>query len=305
MKKKLTKTILILPVALLFYCGQTVPEFSGENSFAYLEKQVSFGPRNPMSTGHEECKNWLVSELKKFAGRVVEQPFMHYDPRINKNFKMTNIVASFNLKAERRIVLCAHWDTRPVADMDVPENSDKPILGANDGASGVAVLLEIARVMKSQPTDVGVDIVLFDGEDYGPEGKLDEYFLGSKYFAKNLNDYKPVFGILLDMVGDAQLNLPIEYQSQYYARNIVDKVWAAAKELGYTQFKNRVGSAVNDDHLALIDAGIPTIDIIDFEYPDNTHKYWHTMEDTPDKCSPQSLKVVGQTVLQVIYNEAG
>jgi len=301
--RKILQIILLLPVSMLFYCGQTVPQFDGESSFKYLEKQVSFGPRNPMSSGHEECKNWLVSELGKFSERVVKQDFMHYDPRLNKNFKMTNIVASFNLPAERRVILCAHWDTRPVADKDLPENVDKPILGANDGASGVAVLMEIARLMKDQLPSVGVDIVLFDGEDYGPEGILEEYFLGSKYFAKNLNDYKPVFGILLDMVGDAQLNLPIEYQSQYYARNIVEKVWSAATELGYSQFEQQVGSAVNDDHIALIEAGIPCIDIIDFEYPDKSHKYWHTLEDTPDKCSPQSLKVVGQTVLQVIYNE--
>lgn len=289
---------------MLFYCGQTAPEFDGGKSFSYLEKQVSFGPRNPMSAGHEECKNWLVSELEKYANRVVKQEFMHFDPRLNKNIRMTNIVASFNLNAERRIILCAHWDTRPRADKDLPENAGKPILGANDGASGVAVLLEIARVMKAQLPEVGVDIVLFDGEDYGPEGVLEEYFLGSKYFAKNLGKYKPVFGILLDMVGDAQLNLPVESQSNYYARAIVDKVWSAAEELGYSQFERRVGYAVNDDHIALIEAGIPCIDIIDFEYPDKSNKYWHTLQDTPDKCSPQSLKVVGQTVLQVIYNES-
>ncbi len=303
--KKILKTIILLPLCLLFYCGQSVPQFDGEASFAYLEKQVSFGPRNPMSKGHEECGKWLVSELQKYAGRVVKQNFSHFDPRLKKSFVMTNIVASFNLPAERRVILCAHWDTRPKADQDLAENSDKPILGANDGASGVAVLLEIARVMKTQLPGIGVDIVLFDGEDYGPEGVLNEYFLGSKYFAKNLGKYKPVFGILLDMVGDAQLNLPVEYQSNYYARTIVDKVWSAAEELGYTQFERRVGSAVNDDHLALIDAGIPCIDIIDFQYPDKSHKYWHTLEDTPDKCSPQSLKVVGQTVLQVVYNEEG
>jgi glutaminyl-peptide cyclotransferase len=301
--KKSIKTIILLPLSLLFYCGQTTPQFDGDSSFAYIEKQVSFGPRNPMSNGHKECKNWLIGELGKYAGRVVQQDFMHFDPRLNKNFKMTNIVASFNLKENRRVILCAHWDTRPFADQDLEENAGKPILGANDGASGVAVLLEIARVMKTQLPEVGVDIVLFDGEDYGPEGVLNEYFLGSKYFAKNLNTYKPVFGILLDMVGDAQLNLPVEYQSNYYAPTVVDKVWSAAEELGYTQFERRVGSAVNDDHVALIDAGIQCIDIIDFEYPDKSHKYWHTLKDTPDKCSPQSLKAVGQTVLQVIYNE--
>ncbi len=301
--RKISKTLAFLPLALLFYCGQSAPQFDGDSSFAYLEKQVAFGPRNPMSKGHDACRQWLVEELTKYAERVVEQPFMHFDPRLKKSFKMTNIVASFNLKAQRRILLCAHWDTRPFADQDIEENKSTPILGANDGASGVAVLLEIARVMKNQAPDVGIDIVLFDGEDYGPEGALDEYFLGAKYFAKNLGTYKPVYGILLDMVGDANLDLPVEYQSQYYARAIVDKIWSAAEELGYTQFTRNVGSSVNDDHIPLINAGIPVVDIIDFQYPDKSHKYWHTLQDTPDKCSPQSLKAVGQTVLQVIYNE--
>jgi len=300
LKKKLT---LFLPLTMLVYCGQTMPEFNADSSFAFLEKQVEFGPRNPGSMGHKQCSEWLVLELKKYAGRVLEQNFTHRDPRLDTTIQMTNIVASFNLNAGKRIILCAHWDTRPRADKDIPENRDKPILGANDGASGVAVLLEIARLMKNSPPPIGVDIVLFDGEDYGPEGVHEEYFLGASYFVKNMGQYKPLYGILLDMVGDAQLNLPIEYQSGRYAAQVVEKIWSAAEELGYKQFERRTGTPVNDDHVKLIEAGIPTVDIIDFEYPDETHKYWHTLHDTVDKCSPQSLKAVGQTVLSVVYSE--
>ncbi len=298
------RTALLFPLLLLFYCGQSTPDFNAERSFKYLEKQVEFGPRNPGSASHDACRIWLVNELKNHTERVVEQKFEHYDPRLDMTLTLTNIVASFNLNANKRILLCAHWDTRPRADMDQEENHDKPILGANDGASGVAVLLEIANVVKTEKPDVGLDIVLFDGEDYGPEGLLEEYFLGSRYFSQNLGNYKPIYGILLDMVGDAQLSIPKEYHSNTYAPKIVNKVWQAAKELGYQQFEDRAGTAVNDDHLQLINAGIPCIDIIDFQYPDKSHKYWHTLQDRPDKCSPQSLKAVGQTVLEVIYSES-
>jgi len=288
---------------LLFYCGPNVPEFDETKSFSLLEKQLDFGPRNPGSRGHMDCRNWLVTELEKYSERVVKQNFKHQDVRLDTTIVMTNIIASFNLESRHRIVLCAHWDTRPFADQEEGERALIPVPGANDGASGVAVLLEIARLMKTNQPEIGVDIVLFDGEDYGPEGNLDEYFLGSRYFAGNLGTYKPRYGILLDMIGDAQLNLPVEYHSKRYASTIVDKVWSAAEELGYQEFNRSIGSAVNDDHILLNQAGVPCIDIIDFQYPDESHKYWHTLEDTADKCSPRSLKVVGQTLLQVIYNE--
>ena len=295
--------MLIWLTAIMFGCGQNVPQFDAQKSFSYLEQQVQFGPRNPGSIGHIQCRDWLVSELKEYAGSVQTQDFEHFDSRLDTTIQMSNIVASFNLKAGKRIMLCAHWDTRPRADRDVDSLQNVPILGANDGASGVAVLLEIARQFKMQLPEIGVDIVLFDGEDYGPEGKLDEYFLGSAYFVKKIGGYKPRYAILLDMVGDAQLSLPIEYHSGRYAPELTEKVWSAAEELGYSEFQRKTGTAVNDDHIKLIEAGIKAIDIIDFQYPDASHRYWHTTKDTPDKCSPQSLKVVGQTVLQVIYSE--
>ena len=301
--KKNIYYLLIAAVLILSACSKEVPVFDADNAFTYLQKQMEFGPRNPGSTGHSACRDWLVSELKRFSPRVARQNFKHFDARLDTTIVMTNIIASFNTESKQRIVLCAHWDTRPFADMDKGANALQPVPGANDGASGVAVLLEIARLMHMQSPPIGVDIVLFDGEDYGPQGSLDEYFLGSRYFANNLATYRPRFGILLDMVGDAQLSLPVEYNSKMFASFVVDKVWGAAEQLGYSEFSRNIGSSVNDDHIQLNQAGIPCVDIIDFQYPDKSHKYWHTLQDTADKCSPQSLKVVGQTVLQVIYNE--
>lgn len=297
------KSALLIFILFMMGCQQNVPQFDENNSFSYLKKQVSFGPRNPGSDGHANCLQWLVEELEKSSERVIRQNFKYNDKSLDKTIDMTNIIASFDLNSRHRIMLCAHWDTRPFADQDTKENSGKPIPGANDGASGVAVLLEIARIMNIEKPPVGVDIVFFDGEDYGPEGNLDEYFLGSRYFAKNLGTYKPRYGILLDMVGDAQLNIPVEYQSKRLAGAIVDKVWGAAKKLNFSEFDPRVGTAISDDHMPLNDAGIPCIDVIDFQYPDKSQKYWHTLQDKVDKCSPHSLKVVGQTVLYVIYNE--
>jgi Zn-dependent M28 family amino/carboxypeptidase len=231
---------------------------------------------------------------------VTRQPFMQSLPRLNKSVTMTNVIASFNAEKEERVLLCAHWDSRPWADQDPQvENRDKPILGANDGASGVAVLLEIARnIQKSEPL-YGVDIILFDGEDSGLPGQSETYALGSQYFAQNKDfRYQPKYGILLDMVGDKDLQIYQEKNSLAYAPQIVEMVWNRAQELGFPAFIPTPGYEVTDDHLPLLRVGIPTIDIIDFDYD-----YWHTLEDTPDKCSPESLKQVGQVVLSLLYEK--
>jgi len=292
-------------VFLLFMvsCGQTKPpEFNAERSFADLKTQVDFGPRVPNSRAHRACSDWLIQQLKKTSKQVAAQRFD--SPWADSSLHMVNIIASYNLAAQKRIMLAAHWDSRPMADQDIAINRNKPIPGANDGASGVAVLLEIGRLLKLKQPLVGVDIVLFDGEDWGAEGHNEDYFIGSRYFAKNLKTYRPQYGILLDMVGDADLHLPVEYQSQRLAPQIVDKVWSSGAALGYTEFEKRMGPAVNDDHMMMLNAGIPFIDIIDFSYSGKDGNYWHTLKDTPDKCSPKSLKVVGQTLLKVIFDEA-
>jgi Zn-dependent M28 family amino/carboxypeptidase len=218
---------------------------------------------------------------------------------------MTNVIARFNPDLRQRILLGAHWDTRPRADRDEKvERQNLPIPGANDGASGVAVLLHIASLFKQHPPPMGVDIVLFDGEDYGLEGDTRNYLLGSRHFAaKKDPDYVPRFGILLDMVGDKFLDIPKEQHSLKYAPDVLDLVWAKARELGYPQFVSEPGEYVTDDHLPLNEVGIKTIDLIDFNYPDPTHRFWHTHNDTPENCSAESLGAVGDVVTHVVYSQ--
>jgi hypothetical protein len=280
-----------------------VPKFDGKKAFDYLKKQTDFGPRVPGSNAHDKCLNYLNVQMTKFADKVMLQEFSHqgYDGNI---LKLTNVFSSFNAKVNTRILLLAHWDSRPRSDQD-PDMSKRslPVLGANDGASGVAVLMEIARQLKSKQPEIGIDILFTDGEDYGKESDTKNYLLGAQYFSKNLpTGYKPAFGILLDMVGDAQLDLLKERYSIGYAPNIVDLVWNTARDLGITQFRDEIQNWITDDHLPLNNVGIPTIDIIDFNYPDESNRYWHTSEDTPDKCSSESLQAVGQVLLNVIYN---
>lgn len=270
------------------------PVFNAENAFKYLQKQCSFGPRNPNSHGHSKTKDFLIKELKKFSENVYAQDFTYNSS--NGALNLTNIIAIFGTNTKKKILLAAHWDTRPYADLD-PEskNRQKPIIGANDGASGVAVLLELAGIFKLNPPPIQVIIVLFDGEDYGKT--TNEMFLGSRYFAKNINkDWIPNYGILLDMIGDKNLDIYIEQNSWTFAPNVVQLVWEKAKELGLKNFHDKIGQAILDDHIPLLEIGIECINIIDFNYP-----YWHTLEDTPDKCSPKSLETIGKLLLGLIY----
>ncbi len=293
----------IIPVLIFF--SLVSAQFNGQRAFSYLEKQVAFGPRNPGSEGHKACLGFLQKELNKWADQVELQSFTYRDQFRKKTLKLTNVIARFNPEKKRRIFLAAHWDTRPTADQDKEENRNKPIPGANDGASGVAVLLEIARVLHNQKPNIGVDLILFDGEDYGRSGHLDEYFLGSRYFAENYakGKFKHEFGILIDMVGDARLNLKREGYSMRYLPWLVDKVWKTAQNLGFYEFSDEFLGYVDDDHVPLLKKGIPCIDIIDFEYPDKSNRYWHTLQDTPDKCSAQSLSIVGTVLLEIVYGE--
>lgn len=280
----------------------SVPEFDASRAFALLTRQTSFGPRNPNSIGHRLCLAFLAETLRTTAGSVSLQEFTQTGYS-GETLRLTNIIASFNPAATVRILLCAHWDTRPRAEHDEDKRRrNEPILGANDGASGVAVLLELARLLKSSPPPVGVDIVLFDGEDYGMENDHDNYLLGSRYFAKNREPgYVPRFGILLDMVGDANLEIPKEQNSLDLAPDVVSTVWNTARSLGITQFVDETSDAMIDDHLPLNEAGIKTIDVIDFNYPDQSNRYWHTHQDTPEHCSAESLGAVGKVITHVVY----
>jgi hypothetical protein len=268
--------------------------FNAERAFADLKVQCEFGPRVPGSIAHQKTQEYLFATLKKLAQEVALQPFEFSQG--NKTVKMNNILARFGEGGGETLLLAAHWDTRPFADQDPnPANRNKPILGANDGASGVAVLLEVARALKSNPPPRQVIIALFDGEDYGRTAST--MFLGSTHFARHTGRWKADYGILLDMVGDRNLELPMEQNSWNADRYLTEAIWRRAEEMGLSAFQRRRGPAIMDDHLPLIRAGVPTVDIIDFDYP-----HWHTVGDTPDKCSPESLEVVGQLVLSIVYS---
>jgi Zn-dependent M28 family amino/carboxypeptidase len=284
-----------------------LPRFNGSAAFDQVAAQVAFGPRNPGSEGHRKTLEYLVAELSKYTPNVTRQNWTQpgYE---GATLNLTNVIASFNPSATRRILLCAHWDTRPRGEQD--KDSAKrmlPILGANDAGSGVGVLLEMARVMKETPPPVGVDIVLLDGEDYGTEHDLDNYFLGSRYFAKNLPPgFSPSFGILLDMVGDPNAVFAMEAYSLEKAPSVVRALWDAARLLGLKHFVQRPGPGIQDDHLPLNEAGIQTVDIIDADMVGNrtgdpNREYWHTHDDTLDKISAETLETVGRLLVYTIY----
>jgi len=280
---------------------ESSPEFSARRAMALLVRQCEFGPRNPGSEGHRRCGDWLADTLRKHADQLIEQPFRMTFGTPPKTVEARNLIARFNPETRPRLLFCAHWDTRPWADKDPdPGNRSTPILGANDGASGVAVLLELARVIRSRKPKVGVDIVLFDGEDAGRQGTDREWIQGSRYFTEHLAaGDRPRYGVLIDMIGDADLQIRQESYSRRYAGPIVDLIWRIAAELQLSGFKTGAGYAVLDDHIPLLEAGIPCVDLIDFDYPP-----WHTLADTPDKCSADSLGQVGRLLVELIYRES-
>jgi hypothetical protein len=283
-----------------------MPVFNGENAYNNVKKQVAFGPRNPGSTGHAQALNYLKNELLKYADGVRLQSFSY--PGYDETLQLTNIIAEFNPNAKNRIMLAAHWDTRPRAEeADDTSKQNLPIPGANDGGSGVGVLLEIAGILKDKKIDYGVDIVLFDGEDYGKKSDLGNYCLGAKYFAANLEGYQPAFGILLDMVGDKDAFFPKEGASVQYAPDIVNLIWGIAGQIGAGSFLNSRSPEIYDDHIALNQGGIRTVDIIDLELigantPDKRRNYWHTHNDTMDNISSETLQEVGSVLINLIYS---
>ncbi len=294
---------ILLTILLLNSCQNSVPDFSGQNAFAYLEKQCSFGPRNPGSAGYLDCLDYLVNELQATADTVWTQPFTYQDPYRGDKYELQNIIARYNPDAGYQVLLGAHWDTRPWADNDPDEGLKKqPILGANDGASGVAVLLEMARIISKEKPNAGITIVFFDGEDLGLPEESNSYAQGSQFFARNLSIKTPDHAIVLDMVGDTHLHLPIERYSYRHAPKLVRQMWQLAKSLQLPAFDQSLGPMIYDDHVPLWEyARIPAVDIIDYSYPHPYANYWHTQEDTPDKCSPKSLAQVGTLLVHHIY----
>jgi glutaminyl-peptide cyclotransferase len=288
-------------LALVVGCGseEAQQEFTGDRAWQYLLSQCDIGPRPPGSAEHDRTVDFIVARLKECGAKVTLQRFKKGDPYADRTLTFTNIIGSYSPDRKKRILLAAHYDTRPWADR---EESDSlraiPIMGANDGASGVAVLLEIADMLAVKtPTGVGIDLVFFDGEDYGKEGDLEHYLIGSRHFAANLGGYRPACAIVLDMVGAAGARILQEGNSLGGARELTEELYRRAATLGLDVFVDRRGDSIYDDHIPLLLAGIPTVDLIGFPY-----EYWHTLEDTPEKCSRETLRQVGVLVADVLYN---
>jgi len=291
------------------------PDFDADSAYFFLVKQVEFTPRVPNTKAHQDCAAFLISTLERFADTVVSQPITAnaYNGTLLHG---QNIIGVFNPDARRRILLAAHWDSRPYADHDPDHaNRRKPIDGANDGASGTAVLLEIARQLRLNPVEIGVDIVFFDLEDYGePQDERtrsgdDFWCLGSQEWVKNphVKNYQAQYGILLDMVGGKNAQFSKEAISMQYAPDIVEKVWYRARLLGFdAYFPNKESTHILDDHWYVnMGTNIPMIDIIEYDANSNTgfNKHWHTLSDNADNIDKEVLSVVGKVLLSVLRSE--
>lgn len=279
--------------------------FDADSAYSYMSKQVSFGPRVPNTDAHVGCGEYLTSELKRHGAKVYLQE-MNLTAFDGTKLKAKNIMGSYNPDAADRLLLLAHWDTRPWSDNDPDEqNHNKANLGANDGASGVGVLLEICRQLNSIQFDKGVDILFVDAEDWGTEGDEESWAMGARYFAQNpiYPGYAPQNVILLDMVGGKDAKFMREYHSQRYAPELTSEIWQTAAQSGYSdRFINEIGGAITDDHVEFIKEGYPAIDIIEYNSRSGTgfNPTWHTQADNMDGIDKSTLKAVGQTILNYI-----
>jgi glutaminyl-peptide cyclotransferase len=309
--------LLLAALPLLGACdklpGASGPKtaFSGDAALRYTAQQVAFGPRVPGTPAATRAGDWIVAQMRQRADTVIEQRFTHRTLD-GKDLPLRNILARFRPAATQRILYVTHWDTRPVADSDpVPANRTRPILGANDGAAGVGLFVALGDALKKTPPNVGVDLLFVDGEDYGVsfDPPYADVLLGSQYFASHLPspDYHPIFGILWDMIADADLNILQEGNSVNAAPEVVRRVWQKAADLGYSgYFIPRVGQTVTDDHVPLIEKGLRVIDVIDIDYgplgPDGVANpsYHHTLQDTIDHISTRSFQIVGDVALSLV-----
>lgn len=274
-------------------------EFNADSAMSYVRQQLAFGPRVPGTPGWQKTGDWIVTRLKATADEVTEQKWTH-TLATKHQIPMRNIFARFKPNATERVLYVTHWDTRPRADSDQnADNHSKPIPGANDGASGVALLIAVADALKKLPPSMGVDLLFVDGEDWGTFGPDVDVLIGATYFAEHLPSpgYSPLFGVLWDMIGDADLNIPQEMYSAQQAPEVVQRVWAKAKELGYekTFLPDMRSYPITDDHYPLLKAGLRVIDVIDLDY--DSH---HTMGDTIDRVSAKSLKIVGDVAMALL-----
>lgn len=292
-----------------------VPAFQADSAYHYIETQAAFGPRVPNTAAHRACGDYLAAQLERFGAKVYNQyaDLMAYD---NTLLKARNIIGAYLPESRKRVMLCAHWDSRPYADYDPdPKKHHTPILGVNDGASGVGVLLEVARQLQQQAPTIGIDIIFFDAEDYGTPTfyrgpyKEDTWCLGSQYWGRmpHVDNYNARFGILLDMVGGRGATFYQELFTKRTASKEMKKIWDAAHRLGYGAFfPKKEGTEVTDDHVYVFNLRqIPCVDIINYDPKGDTGfgDFWHTTSDTMEQIDRATLQAVGQTLLQVIYNE--
>jgi len=285
-------------------CGATSrsTSFDAEAALRYVEEQVAFGPRIPNTDGHRRAGDWIQAHLDRTADSVEVQAFTHVTAA-GDTLQLRNFIGRFRPDLRERVLLFAHWDSRPHADQSRNlAEQELPVPGANDGASGVAVLLGVADVLATTPPSVGVDLLFVDGEDYGtftmPDGSLGpDVLLGSRHYAATLADGDfPLYAVLFDMIGDADLQIYQEGYSVSRAPEVVDRVWNVARDLGYGDvFQPTARYTLTDDHVPLLDRGVRAIDVIDFDYPP-----WHTVADTPDKVSARSLKIVGDVAVTLV-----
>lgn len=293
---------------------QQSPDFCADSAYTFIANQCDFGPRIMNSAAHDSCGDYIARQFEQFGATVYNQ-FADGKLYDGTPIKMRNIVASYDESNPVRIMICSHWDSRPWADHDYDErNHSTPIDGANDGASGVGVMMEIARNIQKSAPMVGVDFICFDAEDCGTpeweenfEATENSWCLGSQYWAgvHHKDGYRARFGILLDMVGGSETEFMKEGYSMYYAPSVVDKVWSKGQRLGFTDyFKSNDGSYVTDDHVQVNNSGIPCIDIIAHDKGGSGFcTTWHTMDDNIAHINKNTLKAVGQTVMEVIYTE--
>jgi hypothetical protein len=292
---------LVVGVAAACAAGRGGTPFDGEAALRYVEIQVGFGPRVPNTEGHRRAGDWILEQLRRAADSVEVQAWHHVTGG-GDTLRLRNFIGRFRPDAAERVLLLAHWDTRPRADHEDNLGAQQtPIPGANDGASGVAVLLGVADVLTRTPPSVGVDLLFVDGEDWGTDFSGPDALIGSRYYAARLPaGRRPLFAVLFDMVGDADLRIPQEPYSVNGAPEVVQRVWSVARDLGYGDvFVDEMGIGLTDDHLPLQEAGVRAVDVIDFDYgPRNA--YWHTLQDTPDKLSARSLKIVGDVAVKLV-----
>ena len=279
--------------------------FDGDKALSYARAFLDFGPRVPNADAARKAGDWIVAQMRRSADTVVEQRF-DYVTATKDTLHLRNILARFHPSATERVLYLTHWDSRPISEEDLdPAKRKLPVLGANDGASGVGMFIALGDVLKKTPPSVGVDLLFTDGEDYGDFGPPEvDVLIGSKYFADHLPSpsYQPLYGVLWDMIGDADLEIFQEEYSLQRAPEVVSRVWQAAEEMGYSQyFRPQPKYPVTDDHIPLLDKGLRVIDVIDLDYLGGGRpNYHHTQQDTIDKISAHSLKVVGDVAWKLV-----